>query len=138
MPGRSSGETLICDGANHINLNSCSGEKVDDEDTTYCYTTDGTGKKTYNDGKTGGREAIKSLFGYDNSNNILTKNIKNIGSDENPKPRTFDIVLFIKEEDLEESRFNQNVDQGKKFQGTIFVEVPNSKYVTGKADSITD
>lgn len=121
-------------GENHLNINNCSGEKVDDDDTTYCYTTDGTGKKIYNDGTTGGRQAIKSLFGYDNSNNILTKNIKNISSGSESLPRTFDIVLFIKEEEDPGSRFNQNIDQGKSFQGTIIVDVPNSSYVTGVAD----
>ena len=73
-----------------------------------CYQ-ETSGIKTYND------YAIKSIFGVTyNGQNEPSANTKNAAEQE------YELVLFINE-----TGENQNVDQGKSFQGTIKVDVTN-------------
>ena len=69
-----------------------------------CYTGTGDNKK-YNLTP----QSINSLFGY-NTNKSLKNRI--IGTTE----QVYDIVLFI-----DENNKDQNIDQGKKYEGTIYV-----------------
>ena len=96
-----------------LGLNACDAD--DSTDAGECFTGSGD-TKTYS---ANNPKAINSLFGYNTDNTFKTINIGNT-------EQTYDIVLFLQENDE-----NQNYEQGKEFQGTIYVET------TGGADRIT-
>lgn len=96
-------------------LNTCSNENEESQDD--CHSTDLNNIKTYN------TDAVKSIFGK-TADGAATKN-KTQKLEANGT-RTFDLVLFIKENNA-----NQNVDQGKKYRGTIIVDV-NDGTTTGQ------
>ena len=96
------------DGSNyHLPLAGCSNINTKNEDD--CYKMNGE-EKTYNITP----KAVNSIFGY-NKDASLKKQI--IGN----KERTFDLVIFINENNKD-----QNVDQGKKYLGTITIEATNA------------
>lgn len=80
---------------------------VDDpEPSKNCYNIDPeNGQKDYVP------RAINSIFGYNETNDSIEKNVSDT-------EQVYDLILFIKE-----NRADQNVDQGKQFHGTITVNV---------------
>lgn len=94
-------------------LNACDADAS--TDAGECFTTSGA-NKTYS---TTTPKAVNSLFGYNNDNSLKTVEI---GSTE----QKYDIVLFILE-----NNDDQNIDQGKQFQGTIYVETTGTNIITG-------
>ena len=94
-------------------LTTCSnenneGDKANLEDD--CFTLEGN-KKTYS---IESPEAVNSIFGKTlQGGNIAKKSEKVSGT-----TQAYDLVLFIKE-----TNENQNIDQGKKYLGTIVVDV---------------
>ena len=97
----------------YIKLRYC-----DNATGTACYTTEeSTGIKTY--------EAIASrpIFGFTSATDTTFKTM-----DVSADKYTFDVVLFILENDMP-----QDYDQGKSFNGTIFVETTNNNTnITGR------
>ena len=85
-----------------LNLAKCSNRNENNNDD--CYNGTGENKK-YNLTP----KAINSIFGY-NSNTSLKNMI--IGNTE----QVYDLVIFI-----DENNKDQNIDQGKKYEGTIYV-----------------
>lgn len=85
-----------------LKLSKCSNRNTDNNDD--CYKESGNEKK-YNLTP----KAINSIFGYTGKNAL---NNRIIGT----KEQVFDIVLFI-----DENQKDQNIDQGKKYEGTIYV-----------------
>ena len=85
-----------------LNLAKCS--NINENSNDDCYNGMGDNKK-YNLNP----KAINSIFGY-NTNTTLKNRI--IGTTE----QVYDLVLFI-----DENNKDQNVDQGKKYKGTIYV-----------------
>ena len=81
-----------------------------------CYTINGE-EKTYSTDPL----ATNSIFGYNNDSSLKKQVI-------NSNERIFDLVLFIKENNKD-----QNVDQGKKYSGTITIEATNAinKVISG-------
>ena len=101
----------------YVSLTKC--DNNDDDSTQRCYNVDDqTGDRTYT------TIAKNSIFGL---NNELQYVRKNIGTTK----QEYDLVIFILENDDE-----QNIDQGKQFQGTIIVDVidEGAGRVTGEAD----
>lgn len=102
-----------------LTLNYCSNEDTDINN--YCYNIN-SGVKEYNSAK----NASNSIFGYD-TNGMKSKNIT-AGT-----TQVYDLVIF-----LNESGDDQNVDQGKQYQGTIIVKVIGTGLedgkITGKMD----
>lgn len=86
----------------YLKLAKCSNRNDNKNDD--CYTGTGDNKK-YNLTP----KAINSIFGY--NNNTSLKN-RIIGTTQ----QVYDIVVFI-----DENNKNQNIDQGKKYEGTIYV-----------------
>lgn len=99
-------------------LSRCSNDGGNDAPD--CYTLDENNVKTYS---ASNPTAINSIFGY-SSGEPVAKQITGTA-------KAYDLVLFLKE-----NNNNQNVDQGKEFQGTIVVEVVGSEgdsgIITGK------
>lgn len=91
----------------HLSLASCSNEN--DSTTDDCYRMNGE-NKIYNTKP----KAVNSIFGY-NKDSSLKKQV--IGNTE----RVFDLVVFINENNM-----NQNVDQTKRYSGTIKIEATNA------------
>ena len=80
-----------------------------------CFTADATGLKTYRN------SATKSIFGYTTTNGVTTANTMNASE------QRYELVLFINE-----TNKDQNVDQGKSFQGTITISLAEgSEQITG-------
>lgn len=92
------------EGAEDLSLTTCSNENEDDTDD--CFTTN---PKTYE-----ATRAVNSIFGYTLENSVVKNQTKTIASE----THEYELILFIKENDA-----NQNIDQGKKFRGTIVVDV---------------
>ncbi|MBQ2872980.1 MAG: hypothetical protein IJE89_03165 [Bacilli bacterium] len=93
-----------------MGLSTCSNENDDTQDN--CHSTDGNNVKTYSSASP---KAVNSIFGY--TVDGATTKYKTQPLEANGT-RTFDLILFIKENDA-----NQNIDQGKKYRGTIIVDV---------------
>ena len=81
-----------------------------------CYTMNGE-EKVYSTNP----KAINSIFGYNNDSSLKKQIV-------NSNERVFDLVVYIKENNKD-----QNVDQGKKYLGTIMVEATNAtnKVISG-------
>ena len=81
-----------------------------------CYTVNGE-EKTYSTNP----KATNSIFGYNNDASLKKQVV-------NSNERVFDLVLFIKENNKD-----QNVDQAKKYLGTITIEATNAinKVISG-------
>ena len=84
---------------NYMPLAACSNKNISNKDDCYKKNDD---KKIYN------TKAINSIYGYSNSQ----YKYEIIG----PTTRIYDLVIFINENNK-----NQNIDQGKRYQGTITV-----------------
>ena len=94
--------------------------------TDDCFSTSGTGDKVYKNPNAGDTQsAVNSLFGYSINDGNTVFNQRQISS----TVQTYDIVLFIKEDET-----NQNKDQGAEYRGTIQVEVTggNTGRITGR------
>lgn len=98
--------SLDDEGNEDLALTSCSNENEETEDD--CYTMDGA-RKIYTASK-----AINSIFGYTLENATKKNQTKTVAS----ATQAYDLVLFIKE-----TNFDQNIDQGKSYRGTIIVDV---------------
>ena len=85
-----------------LKLSKCSNQNTNNADD--CYTEMGNEKK-YNLTP----KAINSIFGYTGKNALKNRII-------GTKEQVYDLVLFI-----DENNKDQNIDQGKKYQGTIYV-----------------
>ena len=97
----------INDNNYYLPLSSCDNDNTKSNDDCYQMKNE---KKVYNITP----KAVNSIFGY-NKDSSLKKQI--IGKTE----RVFDLVIFINE-----NNNNQNVDQGKKYLGTITIEATNA------------
>lgn len=111
-----------CDNTNTFTEGDNAGE-LDPSDDCYTITTE----KVYTNDTPGatGLTAVNPLFGIKNVESTLKYGTVSIGS----TAKTYDVVLFIRENDA-----NQNVDQGATYNGTIFVEVTGgatSGHITG-------
>ena len=89
----------------YIDLKSC--DNANEENM--CFTD-------VNDIKTYDSVAINSILGYTNTNDFSQKRIEE-------DVQVYDLVLFIND-----NNDNQNIDQGKQFQGTINVRVVDEVY----------
>lgn len=94
------------EGAEDLALSYCSNENG--ETTDDCYTQNNA-IKTYT-----APGAVNSIFGYTLENSVSVNQTKKIAG----ATQAYDLILFIKETET-----NQNVDQGKKYSGTIIVDV---------------
>lgn len=117
---------LTEEGAYNITLDTCDNENENTE--LHCYKDDGT-EKIYTKGNQ--TTAINSIFGYQ-GNNDAGQLVG--GEKEEQKVKTYDLVLFIEENDQ-----NQNSEQGKNYRGTIMVEIQDggeygNGHITGVAD----
>jgi len=92
------------EGAKDLALTTCSNENEDTTDD--CFAT--------NPKKYEATRAVNSIFGYTLDNGIAKNQTKKVASE----TQEYELILFIKENDE-----NQNIDQGKKFRGTIIVDV---------------
>lgn len=115
------GSWLILDentNSQSISLSKCSNE--DRETTNRCYNiSNEDNTKEYNS------IAKNSIFGYNASSAYINKSIGNTKQE-------YDLIIFIKENNEE-----QNVDQGKQFQGTILIDIADdveAGRVTGQAN----
>ena len=94
-----------------VHLDTC-----DNATDNKCYTEDTT--KSYTD------LAIKPIFGYKGATDPTFKDV----SVSKNSPRTYDVVLFINDDDT-----NQNDDQGKTYSGNIYVETTSgAEKITGQ------
>lgn len=101
--------SLDDDNSESLALTTCSNEEEEGSaEIADCYTVDGT-IKTYDTTR-----AVNSIFGVTNDNSTIKNKTKQVAS----ATQVYDLVLFIKENDA-----NQNVDQGKRYRGTIVVDV---------------
>ena len=108
---------LVLNGNNeYLNLEKCTNNNEVSSDD--CYTGSGEGKIFSEKNP----KAINSIFGYNNNGNLKNKTVTNI-------EHTYDLVFFIKENDT-----NQNVDRGKKYQGSIVAMITDDigTVLTGK------
>lgn len=99
-----------------LNLSTCSNENEAEDDN--CYSIDEENKiKTYS---TATPKAVNSVFGYTMETGVVKNKTRRleIPEDATEAKQTYDLVLFIKENDA-----NQNVDQAKRYRGTIIVDV---------------
>ena len=106
----------------HESLFKCSNENDDPEDD--CFEDDPKIYSTKN-------KALNSIFGYE---------LNETGDSEVNKSYTivdgiqeFELVLFLKE-----SGGVQNMDQGKKYSGTIYIEVDGGQNGTGNITGVVD
>lgn len=85
------------------------------EAASRCYDIDEYDVKTYS------AIARNSVFGYDNNSDIKEKLITSTKQE-------YDLLIFIME-----NGSNQNVDQGKQFSGTLYIDVEdsNATQITG-------
>ena len=95
---------LTDDGDLNLPISACSNT---DENLENCSTIEGTLKK-YSD------SSVNSIFGLTTVDSVTTKKTMAISG----TAQMYDIVLFIKE-----TNENQNIDQGKQYNGTIIVDV---------------
>ena len=86
-------------------LNTCSNENEEVEDN--CYTVTGL-LKTYE------ARAENSIFGYTTENSIDVYKNQELAV----ATQAYDLVIFLKEMNT-----NQNADQGKRYSGTIVIDV---------------
>lgn len=110
---------LTSEGDYTLPINTCSN---DDENLENCFNIEGT-KKNYTPA------ATNSIFGITTVNGETSPKTT-IVNDEFEEGHAYEIVLFIKE--INE---NQNVDQGKQFNGTIMIDVTEG--LDGASGNIT-
>ena len=103
------GAWLTLDDDEDLSLTKCSNENEETGDD--CYTIDEDDVKKYNTTP----KAINSIFGYNLDSGVSKVNTRPLAAN---TVQTYDLVLFIKE-----NYDNQNVDQAKKYRGTIIVDV---------------
>ena len=94
---------VLNDNKEYLDLDKCTNNNEVSKDD--CYTGSGEGK-VYNMTP----KAVNSIFGYNNGE------FKKIVATNNE--HTYDLVFFINENDM-----NQNIDRGKRYQGTIVAMV---------------
>ena len=102
-----------------LSLRTCSNENEDNKDD--CYTIDEYSVKKYN---TTTPKATNSIFGYDPEGKVNTIPLEANNS------QTYDLILFINENNA-----NQNVDQAKRYRGTIIVDVTDGS-TTGQISGV--
>lgn len=103
--------SLDDDGAQSLPLTTCSNEEAEGESIADCYTLEGT-KKKYDTTR-----AVNSIFGNTLNGGELKYQTKTVAN----ATQVYDLVLFIRENDA-----NQNIDQGKSYRGTLFIDATDS------------
>lgn len=91
-----------------LKLKQCSNNNTNNNDD--CYNGSGENKNY---------KLTNSIFGYNNNSTLKSIII-------GPKEQVFDLVLYI-----DENNKDQNIDQGKKYEGTIYVTATNDYSTIG-------